>query len=163
MTQNTRNARLQHGILRFFLRLPLWLYRAHLGWLLGERFLLLTHTGRKSGQPHQTMLEVVRYDKLSDSYIIASGWGEQSDWLRNLKQTPQVTVQVGRRCMAATAERLSPPDAEHELRDYARRHPTAFRKLARLMTGQPWRDEPAYFLQLARSVPLIALRRNTKL
>jgi hypothetical protein len=29
-----------HGLLRFGLRLPIWLYRLHLGWLLGNRFLL---------------------------------------------------------------------------------------------------------------------------
>ena len=37
--------------LRLGLRLPIWLYRLHLSWLLGERFLLLTHTGRNSGLP----------------------------------------------------------------------------------------------------------------
>ena len=30
------------GLLRFGVRLPLWLYRLHLGWLLGERLLRLT-------------------------------------------------------------------------------------------------------------------------
>ncbi len=40
-------------VLRLGLRLPIWLYRARLGRLLGERFLLLTHIGRKSGLPRQ--------------------------------------------------------------------------------------------------------------
>lgn len=30
-------------------KLPLVLYRLHLGWLLGTRFMQLTHVGRRSG------------------------------------------------------------------------------------------------------------------
>jgi hypothetical protein len=48
------------GWVRALLRLPILLYRLHLGWLLGHRFLLLTHVGRKSGLQRRTVLEVVR-------------------------------------------------------------------------------------------------------
>ncbi|MBE3142614.1 MAG: hypothetical protein IMZ61_01640 [Planctomycetes bacterium] len=44
------------GLLRLSLRLPILLYKAHLGWVLGDRFLMLTHTGRKSGKPYQEIL-----------------------------------------------------------------------------------------------------------
>ena len=67
------------GWLRFGVKLPPGLYRAQRGWLLGERFLRLTHVGRKSGQPHQTVLEVVDHDRATDRYIVTSGWGEKSD------------------------------------------------------------------------------------
>ena len=77
------------GLLRFGLRFPVVLYRRHLGWLLGDRFLMLTHIGRKSGQPHQTVLEVVRHDGQTGEYVIASGWRGKSDWYRNLQKTPQ--------------------------------------------------------------------------
>ncbi len=107
--------------------------------------------------PRQTVLEVVRHAPATDSYIIASSWGEQSDWLRNLAKNPQVTIQVGRRRIAVTAKRLAPSVVEEELRAYARRHPTAFRKLAGMMTGQPWRDEPAYLRELAQVLPMLAL------
>ena len=59
-----------HGLLRFGLRLPIWLYRLHLGWLFGNRFLLLTHIGRKSGLPRQTVIEVVKHDKESDRFFV---------------------------------------------------------------------------------------------
>jgi hypothetical protein len=48
-----------HGLLRLGFKLPITLYRAHLGWLLGHRFLLLTHRWRTSGKIYQTVLEVV--------------------------------------------------------------------------------------------------------
>lgn len=65
------------GLLRFLLRLPILLYHLRLSWLLGNRF-LLKHIGRKSGLLRETVLEVVRYDRDNHVYIVASGWGENS-------------------------------------------------------------------------------------
>jgi hypothetical protein len=49
--------------LKLALGLPIHLYRYNLGRLLGYRFLLLTHRGRKTGILHQTVLEVILYDQ----------------------------------------------------------------------------------------------------
>lgn len=76
-------------------RLPIWLYRFRLGWLLGQRFLMIEHIGRKSGLPKKTVLEVLRHDKPSDTYYILSGWGKKADWFQNVSKTPEVTVHVG--------------------------------------------------------------------
>ncbi|HBY92828.1 MAG: nitroreductase family deazaflavin-dependent oxidoreductase [Ardenticatenaceae bacterium] len=149
------------GPLRLAARLPLWLYRAHLGWLLGNRFLMLTHIGRRSGLPRQVVLEVVRYDNSTGTYIIASGWGEKSDWFRNIQKTPDVVVSAGRKRFEARAVRLPVEEAERELRDYARRHPLAFRELSGLMAGQRLRGTDEDFERLAQSVPLVALRPRT--
>src|ERR671925_1864100 len=91
-------------MLRFGLRLSLWFYRFNLGWLLGSRFLMLTHTGRKSGFPHQTVIEVVQHDKQTDTFYVVSGWGEKSDWYQNIRQSPAVIVRVGRRQLNANAK-----------------------------------------------------------
>lgn len=69
------------------------------------QFLMLTTTGRKSGQPRTTMLNYVADgDRL---ILIASNGGDDREpqWYRNLKANPEVTVQVGsehRRMRAAT-------------------------------------------------------------
>lgn len=63
--------------LRFFLRLPVRLYRAHFGWVLGSRFLLLTYRGRTSGLTRQGVLEVTQHDPTRHTYFIASGCGEK--------------------------------------------------------------------------------------
>jgi hypothetical protein len=63
------------GLLRLALRLPIWLYRWRLGWLLGDRFLLLTHTGRKSGLPRQVVLEVVHHDEATGDLCCRLGLG----------------------------------------------------------------------------------------
>ncbi|RME46693.1 MAG: nitroreductase family deazaflavin-dependent oxidoreductase [Chloroflexi bacterium] len=145
------------GWKRIVWRLPIWLYRARLGRLLGGRFLLLTHTGRKSGLPRYAVVEVMRHDPVTNTYYVASGFGEKSDWFRNIMKTPQVTIQVGRRQMPAIAERLSLEDAERELLDYARRHPRALRNLARIL-GYRIENTEEDIRALAQMVPIVAFR-----
>ena len=146
------------GLLRLLLRFPIWLYRLRLGFLLGNRFLLLTHIGRKSGLPRQTVLEVIRYDAASKVCIIASGWGETSNWLRNIEKTPEVRITIGGRQSAARVVRLSPAEVQQELMDYARRYPLAFRRLAAMKL----RAVPCNVTETCRSlaplIPMCALR-----
>jgi deazaflavin-dependent oxidoreductase (nitroreductase family) len=115
------------GILRLAFRLPIYLYRLDLGWLLGHRFLLLTHRGRKSGRVYRTVLEVVRYDPSRQATVAVSGWGEKSDWFRNLKAGPALEVRTGRECYAPKQRFLTPEEVYAEIVDYERRHPWAMR------------------------------------
>jgi deazaflavin-dependent oxidoreductase (nitroreductase family) len=133
MPEKVSEPKLPRGLARLAFRLPIWLYRARLGWLLGYRFVLLTHIGRKSGQERKSVLEVVRYDKANGACVVASGWGHKSDWFKNITANPNITFQVASRRSAGIAERLSPEAAAQELADYARRHPAAFRELAAFM------------------------------
>lgn len=136
-------------------RLPIWFYHLGLGGLLGGRFLLLTHTGRVSGMPRQAVVEVVFHDAGTNSYYVASGFGERSQWYRNILADPQVTVQVGNRVMAARAERLSVADGERRLAEYARWHPTALRELSRLLR-MPYDGSPESLHKLAELLPVVA-------
>ena len=146
------------GLWRLAFRAPIWLFRAHLDRLLGDRFLLLIHRGRKSGLPRRTVLEVVRRDKSTGTYVVAAAWGEKADWYRNIQQTPEVIVRSGGRRIAARAERLSQAEAEVALADYAHRHPIAFRELAHFMVGLPGEDATPAPKRVAASIPLVALR-----
>lgn len=146
------------GLLRAFLRAPILLYRLHLGWLLGRRFLLLTHVGRKSGLQRRTVLEVVLYDPEGGTCIVASGWGERSQWLRNIQANPHVTVTLGTRTHRAAAHRLDREEAEGALRDYSRRHPRALAKLAHMMLGEEHSGSAADTVLLAERVPLVRFR-----
>ena len=91
------------ALLRFGLHLPTWLYRLHLGWLLGQRFLMLLHTGRTTGRIHCTVVEVVSHEGSLTFYVV-SGWGRKADWYRNIHQQPEVQLRVGSRTMKARAE-----------------------------------------------------------
>src|SRR5579884_64793 len=133
MPEKIKDVRPPRGLGRLLFRLPIWLFRLHLGWLLGHRFLLLTHIGRKSGRTRQNMLEVVRYEKASSTYYVFSGWAEKSDWARNVMKTPRVEITAAGRHFAACAARVSPDEAERVLLDYARRYPIAKRVLPRMI------------------------------
>ncbi len=152
------------GGLRLLLRLPIALYRLRLGWLLGQRFVLLQHIGRKSGQVRKTVLEVIGHDRASDTYYIVSAWGKQANWYQNLLANPTITIQVGRRHLQICAEPLSPAEGARVLLDYRQKHPLATRALSRVLTGanlaKASPEELEHMVQ--KSLPIIALRPRAK-
>ena len=143
------------GFQAWFSRAPIFLYRVGLGRILGERFLLLNHLGRKSGLPRKAVLEVVDQDE--GIYYIVSGFGERSQWFKNLMHTPQVKIQVGRKKFSAQAERLPVPAATKILHNYAKAHPRALQELSRLM-GVAYDGSEEDIKNMAELLPVIALK-----
>ena len=133
MPTKIRDVQPPRGVARTLYRFPIKLFRLHVGWLLMGHFLLLTHIGRKSGLPRQTLLEVLLHDRAKDVYYVMAGWGEQSDWVKNIEKTPQVEISVGHRHVRALASRLPPEEAESKVIAYARQHPRLIRYLPRLL------------------------------
>ncbi len=78
----------------------------------GVPALLLTTTGRKSGQPRTNGLTYCR-DR-GDLIVVASNGGSDRSpaWLLNLQAEPLVSVRVGRQVMAATARVAGPEERE---------------------------------------------------
>lgn len=144
------------GLLRLFLRLSLWLYRFRLGWLLGERFVMLSHLGRKSRQLRQTVLEVIAAQAAPPRYVVAAGWGRQSDWFRNIQHTPRVLLDTAKGRFAAVAHTLDDEEATVALHSYAQAHPTAFRNFSRVMFGAALTASLADCRKLAQQIPLVA-------
>ena len=73
------------------------------GKFLGVPVLLLTTTGRRSGEPRtQPLYYVDRGERLA---VIASNAGENSSpaWWLNLKADPRATVQIARKVFPVTA------------------------------------------------------------
>ncbi len=145
------------GLSRFLFRLPIWLYRLRLGWLMGGRFVLINHIGRKSGQMRQVVVEVVRHDRASDSYIVCSGFGRKAQWYQNLLAMPDVNIQVGARKLAVHAEPLSKEAGGAEMVDYARRNPTAARGLSKFMGFDLDGSEEGY-RAAGEALPFLALQ-----
>jgi len=145
------------GFQRLLWRAPIWLYKLHLGGLLGKRFLLMAHTGRKSGQPRQAVLEIDDYDAETNSYLTASGFGRKSDWYQNILKTPEVTIQVGNRKMAAVAEPLSPEASGEAMVKYAREHPKAAKNLSKMIGLDVDGSEEGYRAAAREHVPFVWL------
>jgi deazaflavin-dependent oxidoreductase (nitroreductase family) len=101
-------------------------------------------------------VEVVGHDEATGAYLVASGFGEKADWYKNVMVHPDITIQVGRRQMAAHAERLPLPQATEVMLDYSRRHPATLRTLAGLL-GYHSDGSEADVRFLAGVIPILAL------
>ncbi len=114
---------------RWIVRAPVWLYRARLGFLFGSRMLMLEHTGRKTGARRYVVLEVVDRPR-PGRYVVVSGFGDQAQWLRNVRVQPRVRVSVGARvARSATARLLTSEETAAALSGYAADHPRAWAAL----------------------------------
>src|SRR3954467_177560 len=98
-----------------FVRLNIFFYRLTGGVLGGKlgssTVLLLTTTGRKTGQPRTTPLRYLRHG--SDYMVVASNYGKEKPpaWFYNLQANPTVNIQVMGKHMTVRAEMAS--DDEH--------------------------------------------------
>ncbi|MGA9398350.1 MAG: nitroreductase family deazaflavin-dependent oxidoreductase [Anaerolineaceae bacterium] len=104
--EKIKNVQKPHGLERLIWRAPIWLYQIGMGSLMGEQYILLNHVGRISGQPRQAVVEVIHHDQETGVYIVASGFGEKSDWYQNVVAHPHMKIQVGRRRISVLAWRL---------------------------------------------------------
>jgi len=91
MPEKIKDVQPPRGLARLAFRFPILFYRVGLGVLLGTRFLLLTHTGRKSRLERKNVLEVVKYDKETGTFTVAAGFGTTSDWYRNIRDFTEKT------------------------------------------------------------------------
>lgn len=121
------------------------LYRLRMGWLLGSRFLLLTHTGRRTGQTRQTVLEVVGYDRSIPEVVVIAAWGERAQWVRNLEASPAISVQIGRTRWPAPEHHILDAERTAEvIATYRREHPFTARLIGKLLGWPLDMTDPAY-------------------
>jgi deazaflavin-dependent oxidoreductase (nitroreductase family) len=151
------------GSVRWLLRAPVGLYRWRLGWLLGKRFLLLTHIGRRTGARHQTVLEVMEYREEGPEAVVMSGFGRGSDWLRNIEASGGEEVDVGRRHFVACHRFLEEEEAVRVLAGYERRNrlmaPVVRAVLSRLV-GWTYHGGEEERRKVVRELPLVGFREK---
>ena len=113
-------------------------------WRRGAKVLLLTTTGRRTGQLRTTPLI---YDNAGARYVIVASKGgadEHPGWYRNLVADPNVEVQVLGEVFPATAR-----TADGEERE----------ELWRLAALQ-WPDYDLYQTRTERQIPVVVLERR---
>ena len=121
-------------IFRRVFKIPILLYKLGL-WQWAGPFIMLIHTGRKSGKTRYTPLEYT-YETETDSYLLMSGWRGQTDWYHNVRANPQVRARVGRREFSARAEPLSAEETARLLANILKTSPGSAQMLSR------WSAEP---------------------
>jgi deazaflavin-dependent oxidoreductase (nitroreductase family) len=149
------------GMMWYLFRAPVYLYRCRPGWLFGDRLLLLTHIGRRTGLRRQTVLEVVEYQKGGPEVVVANGFGPDSDWLRNIEAGPGEEVTVGSQHFVASHRFLGEDEAMRVIQGYEYRNrliaPIVRRGFSWLL-GWQYRGGESDRRRLVGQLPLIAFR-----
>ena len=110
----------------------------------GRDLLLLTTTGRKSGNKHTTPMVYTRDGDRLLVYGSNSGEPKHPDWYLNLIADPQVVAEVGDERYDATAAPLAGAERDQEYAAQTKRVPT-FGEYQEMTT---------------RVIPVVALRRT---
>jgi deazaflavin-dependent oxidoreductase (nitroreductase family) len=131
-----------------------------MGWLLGRRFLRLTHVGRRSGRRYQTVLEVVGENRARNEVIVVAGLGRSAQWYRNLRAHEAVEVAIACERFAPVHRELSANEAATVLAEYERRNrylaPLIHRLLSWLV-GWRYDGTESARQRLVAELPLIGL------
>jgi deazaflavin-dependent oxidoreductase (nitroreductase family) len=112
-------------------------------WREGSTILLLTTTGRKSGEPRTTPLI---YARDGDRYVIVASQGgapRHPNWYENLARDPEVEVQVLDEVFTARARTAEGDERE---RLWAK-------------ANEVWRHYDEYKERTSRTIPVVVLER----
>jgi deazaflavin-dependent oxidoreductase (nitroreductase family) len=112
-------------------------------WREGSTVLLLTTTGRRSGEPRTTPLI---YAEDGDRYVIVASKGgapEHPGWYRNLEQTPEVELQVRAEVFPARARTASGEERARLWR----------------LANEVWPHYDEYAHKTDREIPVVVLER----
>ncbi len=146
-------------VVRWLSRLPIILYRRDLGWILGSRFLLLTHIGRRTGMVRHVVLEVLYFEPISNRVVVMSAFGRGADWYRNLQLHPALTLTLGRHSMRPEHAELSEDEAVAVFAAYEQRCYPRTRRIeqavATRMVGWRYDGTDESRRRLVRDLPLL--------
>ncbi len=149
------------GLLKWVFDAPAWLYQRDLGRILGKRILALTHTGRTSGRQYETVLEVVLFDRDTQESIVASAYGTDADWYRNIEAKPAARVRTGSLDYVPVQRFLTPEEGRAAAARFCEEHPLEARLVPRVLpaigAAVPSGSDLAP-AELLASLPMVAFR-----
>ena len=79
-----------------------------------DDFCYLTTRGRVTGNPHEIEIWFALDTEAPTTLFLMAGGGDESDWVRNLRAEPAVTVRVGDTTYAARARVVDAASDEEE-------------------------------------------------
>lgn len=143
------------GAFKWVLRAPVVLFRWKLGFVFGERLLLISHRGRRSGRVLQTPVEVVEHDTVTHEFIVCSGTGPRADWYLNLRSAAAVSVQVRNHVWVPGQRFLEPEEAAARFAGYEATHPSTARRLLSSM-GNSYDGTDQGRVEMMSKMPMVA-------
>lgn len=160
-SRSPTNSRKPGATLAKLLRAPARVYDWHAGWILGRRFLRLTHIGRRSGRQYHTMLEVIGENQTAREVIVIAGLGPSAQWYRNLLAHDAIEVAIGSQRYTPTHRQLSESEAALVLAEYERRNrlvTPVIRRVLSWLVGWRYDSSETARRRLVRELPMIGLR-----
>ena len=150
---NKENAKAPSFMVPIF-KMPIILYQLRLGWLLGKRFMQITHVGRRSGKVRKTILALLKFDEKTKEIYAVSAW-KGSDWYYNIQASPALQVETGFIRYQPVQRVLSPEEITDTFMEYRKEHPIFTRIICRI---PGWKADSTYeeFLELARRLHGVA-------
>jgi len=133
-----------------------FLYAIGLGPVIGWIVLLLTTTGRKSGQPRITPLQ---YEQIDGAYYLGAARGLQADWVRNLQANPRVELRVGAKRINGLAEVVTDPKRMADFLEVRlQRHPLMIGLIMQKAHGLPKHPSREQLEKLAENEAVVIVR-----
>lgn len=133
-----------------------FLYAIGLGPIVGKIILLLTTTGRKSGQKRVTPLQ---YEEIDGKYYLGSARGTHSDWYRNIEADGRVEVRVKNRRFRGLAETVTDPVCIADFLEIRlQRHPRMMGLMMEKTHGLPRRPSREQLEELAKSLSVVKIQ-----
>jgi deazaflavin-dependent oxidoreductase (nitroreductase family) len=131
------------------------LYAIGLGPVIGIIILLLTTTGRKSGQKRVTPLQ---YEEIDGKFHLGSARGTRSDWYRNIAADNRVEVRVKNRRFHGVAEAVTDPVRIADFLEIRlQRHPRMIGLLMEKAHHLPRRPSRLQLEELAASEAMVVI------
>jgi deazaflavin-dependent oxidoreductase (nitroreductase family) len=135
-----------------------FLYAVGLGPVIGRIILLLTTTGRKSGQLRVTPLQ---YEKIDGAYYLGAARGVRADWVRNLQANPDVKLCVGSSDVYGKAEIVTDPARMADFIEVRlQRHPLMIGLIMQKAHGLPRHPSREQLEKLAENEALVIVHPN---
>jgi len=132
-----------------------FLYAIGLGPVIGRIILLLTTTGRKSGQPRVTPLQ---YEEIHGEYYLGAARGLKADWVRNIQANPDVSLRVGSKRLHGEAEIITDPVRMADFIEIRlQRHPIMIGLIMKLAHGLPQHPSREQLERMAASEALVII------
>jgi deazaflavin-dependent oxidoreductase (nitroreductase family) len=129
-------------------------YRKFLYLPMGRLVLLLTTTGRKTGNLHTIGLQ---YEFINGRYYVGAADGERADWYRNILKEPRVKIQVGKHRYEAIAIAETETEKASDFLQYRlKKHPLMIRAIMR-MDGFKGRIEGDAIRQYAAKIKVVTI------
>jgi deazaflavin-dependent oxidoreductase (nitroreductase family) len=141
------------------MRLPGVLYRHGWGRLLGGVFLMMTHVGRTTGTPRETVAMALPYEREPRAVVVCSAWGAKTEWVRNLRANPALRVEIGSESWVPRHRFLSEDESVAVALEFRRRHPWRLRLFSSIL-GWGRLDSDHAVREFVRSRPFVLFEPN---